>query len=100
MMKIGLIGCGGIGMTHALALKALSQKYDLCVTAIADVRKERLELGLNVWPEAKAYDEGMDLLENAELDLAMICLPTYLHAKFAVRAMEEGTPEFTEKPAC
>ena len=87
-------------MTHCLALKALSERYDLSVVAIADVRKERLELGLKVWPQAKPFGEGMLLLENAEIDLVMICLPTYLHTRFAVCAMEKRIPVFTEKPAC
>ena len=42
-MKIGLIGCGGMGTTHNLSLKALSGKMDVEVTALADCRQEFLE---------------------------------------------------------
>ena len=43
VMKIGLIGCGGMGTTHNLSLKALSGKMDVEVTALADCRQEFLE---------------------------------------------------------
>ena len=39
-MKVGLIGCGGMGTTHNLSLKALSSKMDVEVTALADCRPE------------------------------------------------------------
>ena len=42
-MKVGLIGCGGMGTTHNLSLKALSSKMDVEVTALADCRPEFLE---------------------------------------------------------
>ena len=42
-MKIGLIGCGGMGTTHNLSLKALPGKMDVEVTALADCRQEFLE---------------------------------------------------------
>lgn len=37
-MKVGLIGCGGMGTVHNLSLKELSKKYDIQVTAVADCR--------------------------------------------------------------
>ena len=37
-MKVGLIGCGGMGTTHNLSLKALSSKMDVEVTALADCK--------------------------------------------------------------
>lgn len=49
-MKIGLIGCGGMGTTHNLSLKALSGKMDVEVTALADCRQEFLERAAKQWP--------------------------------------------------
>ncbi len=37
-MKIGLIGCGGMGTTHNLSLKALSGKMDVEVTALGGLQ--------------------------------------------------------------
>ncbi|MFR8335458.1 MAG: hypothetical protein ACLVAW_01420 [Eisenbergiella massiliensis] len=63
-MKIGLIGCGGMGTTHNLSLKALSGKMDVEVTALADCRQEFLERAAKQWPQAKTYVTGRKLLEN------------------------------------
>ena len=46
-MKIGLIGCGGMGTTHNLSLKAVSGKMDVEVTALADCRQEFLSAQLS-----------------------------------------------------
>ena len=99
-MKIGLIGCGGMGTTHNLSLKALSGKMDVEVTALADCRQEFLERAAKQWPQAKTYVTGRELLENEELDAVHICLTSYLHAEHAVLAMEKGMHVFCEKPVC
>ena len=62
-MKVGLIGCGGMGTTHNLSLKALSSKMDVEVTALADCRPEFLEKAAEQWPDARLYKTGMELLE-------------------------------------
>ncbi len=99
-MRIGLIGCGGMGTTHNLSLKALSSLYEIEVVALADCRKEFLEKASKIWPDAKKYDFGMDLIKEEKLDLVHICLPSYLHAEHAVAAMKQGMNVFVEKPVC
>lgn len=43
-MRIGVIGCGGMGTTHYLSLKVLSEKEDdVEVVALSDCRKEFLD---------------------------------------------------------
>lgn len=99
-MKVGVIGVGGMGSTHNSALKALSGIMDVEVTAIADARKEFLDRGLKLWPEAKGYALGMDMIQKEDLDCVHICLPSYLHADHAIAAMERGMNVLVEKPAC
>lgn len=100
MMKVGILGCGGMGMTHCLALKALAGQFDLEVTALADCRPAQLEKAAACWPAAETYEYGMDLLEQTGLDIVHICLPSYLHADHAVKAMAKGLHVFIEKPVC
>ena len=38
-MKIGIIGCGGMGTTHYLSLRALAEQEGVEVTCIAECRK-------------------------------------------------------------
>ena len=79
-MKVGVIGCGGMGTTHYLSLKALSAQMDLQVVALADCRKEFLDKAAGYFPEARTYTYGMDLIAGEQLDIVHICLPSYLHA--------------------
>lgn len=99
-MKVGVVGCGGMGTTHYLSWKALSAQMDVEVVALADCREEFLEKAAAYFPEAKKYNLGMDLIEQEELDIVDICLPSYLHVSHAVAAMEKGMHVFVEKPIC
>lgn len=99
-LKAALIGCGGMGMTHNLSLKALAEEMDVEVVAIADCRKEFLEKGAAVWPDARTYGTGMELIEKETPDFVHICLPSYLHAEHAIAAMRRGCHVFVEKPVC
>lgn len=99
-MKVGILGCGGMGTTHCLALKGLSKHFDLQVAALADCRLPYLEKAAAFWPEAKTYEYGMDLLEQEELDAVHVCLPSYLHADHAIKAMQRDLHVFIEKPVC
>lgn len=100
MIKIGVIGCGGMGTTHLLSAKALATEYDIAVTAVADLQDTCLARAAGIWPEAVRYREGAELLEKEELDIAMICIPSYLHAQFAIEAMKRHINVFLEKPVC
>ncbi len=99
-MKIGIIGCGGMGRTHYLSLKALSRHKDIAVTALADVREAYLERAAEHFPDAHTYGCGMELLQQESLDAVHICLPSYLHTKHALAAMEKGIHVLIEKPVC
>ena len=99
-MKIGFIGCGGMGNTHNKCLKLLSESHPVKVTAIADVREEYLKKASSLWPDAKKYSDGLDLINNEDIDLVYICVPSYLHADMALAAMKKNINIFLEKPAC
>lgn len=58
------------------------------MTAAADIRKEKAE-ELAHGTGMAIYGDGMELIENADLDASDICLPTFLHAKYALEAMEK-----------
>lgn len=97
MLKIGLIGCGFMGSTHYACYKALSEYAK--VTAVADVRREKAE-ELAKKDDCTIYGTGEELIKSADVDVVDICLPTHLHAKHAVMAMEKGFDVFVEKPVC
>lgn len=94
MLKVGLIGCGFMGAMHANCYKNLE---GVELAAVADLRREKAE-ELASGTNAQIFADGKDLIENAELDIIDICLPTYLHAEYGLLAMEKVPYLFIEKP--
>lgn len=91
MLKVGLVGVGGISHSH---IDAWEKMEDAELIAMCDIRPERMEK----FTEKKCYTEFDEMLAENEFDVIDICLPTYLHADFAVKAMEKGINVITEKP--
>ena len=91
MLKVGLIGVGGISAAHISAWKSMK---DAQLIALCDIREERMEQH----PDMHHYSCFEDMLENEELDIVDICLPTYLHADYSIKAMEKGIHVICEKP--
>lgn len=92
MIKVGLIGCGFMGAMHANCYKNID---GVILGAVADVRREKAEELAN---GAEIFSDGLDLINNADVDVIDICLPTYLHAEYAIKAMEKVKYLFVEKP--
>lgn len=94
MIKVGIIGCGFMGLMHANCYKNID---GVEIAAIADARKEKAE-ELNEGINAKIYADGIDLINDADVDVIDICLPTYMHDKYAIAAMDKVKYLFIEKP--
>ena len=92
MIKVGLIGCGFMGNMHANCYKNIE---GVKLVAVADLRREKAE---EIADGATIYSDGIDLINNADVDVIDICLPTYLHAKYALMAMDKVKYLFVEKP--
>ena len=97
MLKVGLIGCGGIGAMHAECWLALGDKVDLVAVADACVEKAQKYGDKS---GARVYADGMELLETEQLDIVDICVPTFLHAEYVLRAAESVKNIMVEKPVC
>lgn len=94
MLKVGLIGCGFMGAMHANCYKNIA---GVELVALADIRREKAE-ELAKDTSATIYGDGKELIENADVDIIDICLPTFLHAEYAMLAMEKVRYVFVEKP--
>ena len=91
MLKVGLVGVGGISGAHIPAWEAME---GVELVALCDVRKEQME----GYPDKRQYLNYDEMLANEELDIVDICLPTYLHADYSIKAMEKGIHVLCEKP--
>ena len=91
MLKVGVVGVGGISKAH---IAAWADMADVQLAAICDIRPERME----AYPDLSHYTSFEAMLAAETLDIVDICLPTYLHTDYAVRAMEKGIHVLCEKP--
>lgn len=99
MVKLGLIGGGFMGSTHSACYEILSKQMSVKVTAVADIDVEKAKRLAEKFGAA-IYNSAQELIDNADVNTVDICLPTYLHAEYAVKAMEKGYSVFIEKPVC
>ena len=90
-LRVGLIGVGGISSAHIPAWQAMD---DVDLTAICDIRPEQMEK----YPDLHKYTKMDDMLDQEPLDILDICLPTFLHIEYALKAMAHGIHVITEKP--
>ncbi len=108
MIRVGVIGLGMMGSTH---LDVYSKRSDVTVLAISDIDPERLagkdKAQGNIEGQAQGgadlsavrrYDEGMKLIADPDVELVDICLPTPLHADYAIAALNAGKHVLVEKP--
>lgn len=94
--RIGYAVLGlGIGMAHADAAYA-SENAEL--VAVCDLDQARLAKAEKKYPGVTAYTDFEDLLADARVDVISVCLPSAMHADFAVRCMRAGKHVLVEKP--
>ncbi len=117
-MQIGILGIGGMGSGHAMALYSgtgntiwskhidvvppfpgemntdISQIMELA--GVYDIDPERIEWakgkGMHVYPDYEA------MLADPDLDAVIIATPNHLHKEEAIQAMRAGKHVLCEKP--
>lgn len=93
-LQLGVLGVGNIGMVH---LKSALAMPGVDVVAAADAvptNRDRADRA----GATRTYDDYTTLLEQEDLDAAVVALPPFLHADAVERAAEEGVDVFVEKP--
>lgn len=94
-LRFGLIGCGGVGPTHAGALLRID---DAEIVAVADLIPDRAkDLAAKVGI-SKVYHSDEEMLADAEIDVVCLATESGKHAEHAVRAMKAGKHVVVEKP--
>ena len=101
IVKYGIIGLGNIGTTHVNNFMKEGNVPNAKVTAIADLKKFKIDNICSKYPEAnfECYDSGEDLIENAEVDAVIVAVPHYDHPRLCIMALKKGLNVICEKPA-
>ena len=109
MLNYAIIGFGGLGKSHFRNYEAVKEIVgDIKLVALCDVEESAFttqtainlstnEVGLDL-SAYNLYNDVEELFNKEKLDFVVTALPTYLHEKIAVMALEKGIHVFSEKP--
>ncbi len=94
MIKAAVIGVGAMGKNHA---RVYSELHGVELVAIADT-DEDVARTVGTRAGVDYYPNYLEMLEIKRPDVVSIAVPTALHAKVAVEALEAGADVLVEKP--
>lgn len=105
MIQVGLIGLGGMGGMH---FNCYQNNPDAKIVAVCDVDEAKLSgegVKLNIGGGGqmdlsgiKTYRDANELINDPDVQMVDICLPTSLHAQYAISTLRAGKPVLCEKP--
>ena len=91
-LTVAIIGTGYMGKIYAEVLASLVNNMIFCST------DEQGGKALAEQYSSDFYSDYLELFETEKIDFAAICLPTHLHCRAALAAMERGISVLCEKP--
>jgi UDP-N-acetyl-2-amino-2-deoxyglucuronate dehydrogenase len=105
VIKLALVGCGGISGAHVRGYKDLHARgcREFEVTACCDVQAESAEtraaeIAAFQGTKPKVYADVQDLIRSGAAQAADICVPHCFHHSVAIPLLEGGIHAMVEKP--
>jgi len=100
-INIGLIGCGGRGMSDAGTFTRYGvENNNACqIVAVADVYEKRKKAAADKY-NAKGFLDYREVLAMSDVDAVIIATPDHWHTRIALEAMDRGKDVYLEKPMC
>lgn len=97
-VRLGIIGLGR--WPREVHIPNLNNIPEAEIVAVCDQNKENVEKAVEKVSSARprTYNDYNELLKDKDVDAVMVCVPNYLHTKFAVSGLEAGKHVFCEKP--
>jgi len=92
-IRLGLIGVGAMGSTHAERLRQ-GGAPSVKLAALCDHHKDTASR----FPEIPFYSDVETMLEKADLDAVFIATPHYQHTEIGELALRKGFHTLVEKP--
>ncbi len=98
IVKIGIIGCGGIA--NGKHLPALKKLPNVQMVAFCDIIKEKAEQAAKAYgtPDAKVFTDYHDILKMDDIEVVHVLTPNRSHSFITVDALEAGKHVMCEKP--
>jgi predicted dehydrogenase len=95
MLKVGLIGVGGIARRH---FPGWHDSPHAELVALADINQEVLERVGKEQGVGRLYGQVQDLIADPDLDIIDICAPNEFHKSLTIAALDAGKHVICEKP--
>jgi len=93
-MRIGILGAGNMGRTHAAAYARMP---DVEIVAIVGRREARVKEVTDSFG-GTALTDPWKVLDDDTIDAIDVCYPTFMHREYAVAALQRGKHVFCETP--
>jgi len=94
MIRMGMIGCGVMGVLHLRQLSKMSDR--LVFTAVVDREQSKLDRAAEIVPDAIRASDYRNISD--EVDAVIIALPHHLHYDVAAHFLSLGKHVLLEKP--
>jgi len=95
VLKVGIIGCGGIARSH---LEAIAKSDSIQAVAMGDNLPQRAQAYAKEFGADKAYSDIDQLLADPQVQAVHVCLPHDLHHAVCIAAASAGKHILVEKP--
>jgi predicted dehydrogenase len=101
-LRIGLIGSGFMGKTHAFGYSTAARVFELPVqpelTCLADITEEAAAKAAAALGFARSTGDWQALVADPEIDVVNITAPNAFHKEMALAAIAAGKHVYCEKP--
>ncbi|MBO4885650.1 MAG: Gfo/Idh/MocA family oxidoreductase, partial [Clostridia bacterium] len=97
-VRVGIIGIGNMGSGHFKSIMG-GKVPGMTLTAVADIRPERLDWAAGEAPEVARFDDAIKMLDSGLIDAAIVATPHYFHPVYVTEALKRDIHVLSEKPA-
>eukprot|EP00593_Proboscia_inermis_P000762 CAMPEP_0171300016 /NCGR_PEP_ID=MMETSP0816-20121228/8862_1 /TAXON_ID=420281 /ORGANISM="Proboscia inermis, Strain CCAP1064/1" /LENGTH=432 /DNA_ID=CAMNT_0011776261 /DNA_START=12 /DNA_END=1310 /DNA_ORIENTATION=- len=94
-IKVGVIGCGRIGLVH---LGAITKAPNVLPVIVSNPTISKAEAAAATYGVPKFSSDAMDVITDPEVDAVWICSPSQFHADQIKACAANGKDIFCEKP--
>lgn len=94
-IKVGVIGCGRIGVVH---LGAITKAPNVTPVIVSNPTISKAEKAAADFGVARFSADAMDVITDPEVDAVWICSPSQYHAEQIKACAANGKHVFCEKP--
>lgn len=94
VVRIGLIGTGGIGQVHIQSLRQIAEAQ---IVALCDIDEQRVRAVAESL-DVPFYTDSAKMIAEAAMDALYICVRPDAHGEIEIMAARKGLHFFVEKP--